>query len=167
MNITLRRFEPSKARNSLATTKVKISFLVVGKFKSSECEELVEHYLKLASKFAAIEVVELDEDQDSALAKWIAKRGSRAFLTLLDERGKTFTSREFAARVEKIRDGSHSEWVIAVGGAHGYNDELKAKAQLLWSLSPLTYPHELASAVAAEQVFRALSILSRHPYHND
>jgi 23S rRNA (pseudouridine1915-N3)-methyltransferase len=148
---------------------VNIVFAHVGRFKSEECERLVENYLKLAGKFAHIEKVSLSEreGQDRALSKWLEKRGSRTYLTILDERGKSFTSRELAARVEKIRDGSHSEWVIAVGGAHGYGSELQSRAQLLWSLSPLTFPHDLAAAVAAEQIFRSLAILNKHPYHND
>lgn len=154
---------------------MKIVFVTVGKFKSPECEALAARYLKLASKFATIERIELqlargaseERAQDAALERLLEKRGARAQLTVLDERGKSFTSRELATRVEKIKDGSHSEWIIAVGGAHGYGDELAARAQLRWSLSPLTLPHELAAAVAAEQVFRALAILNKHPYHND
>lgn len=157
---------------------LKITLVTIGRFKSVECLRLTEHYLKLAGKFAAVELVELPlpkstpqtgaDAQDQALLKWLEKRGSRVQLTLLDERGKTFTSREFAARVvEKIKDGSFTEWVVAVGGAHGYGDSVKARAQLLWSLSPLTFAHELALTVAAEQLFRALSILNNHPYHNE
>ena len=146
---------------------MKISVVTVGKFKSAELSALTASYLKLAGKFASIEQIELREPQDDALARLLEKRGSRVFLTLLDERGKLFTSLDLAKRVDKIKDGSHSEWLIAVGGAHGYDAELKKRAQLLWSLSPLTMAHELATAVAAEQLFRALSILHNHPYHNE
>jgi len=154
---------------------VKISLLTIGGFKSAELERLVAHYLKLAGKFAQAEHVELaiarnlpeKQAQDQALLKWLERRGPRVFLAILDERGRSFTSREFATRLEKIIGGSHTDLAIAVGGAHGYGDELKARAQLLLSLSPLTMAHELAAAVAAEQVFRALAILNNHPYHND
>lgn len=154
---------------------MKICLVTVGSFKSEEFGELVSHYLKLAGKFASIEHAELklargvpeDEAQNVALEKFLEKRGSRAYLTVLDERGTQFTSRELAARVEKIKDGSFSEWIIAVGGAHGYGDRLRSRAQLLLSLSKLTMAHELATTVLAEQLFRALSILNRHPYHND
>ncbi|MBI3542220.1 MAG: 23S rRNA (pseudouridine(1915)-N(3))-methyltransferase RlmH [Deltaproteobacteria bacterium] len=154
---------------------MKITLATIGRFKSAECERLVANYLKLAGRFATFEHAELaapkgvpeSESQDAALERFLEKRGSRVFLTLLDERGKPFESRDFAARVEKIKDGSFTEWVIAVGGAHGYGPELKARAQLQWSLSPLTFPHELAAAVAAEQVYRALTILAGHPYHNN
>lgn len=151
---------------------LKITFVTIGRFKSDECHTLVHHYLKLATKFAAVELVELpaarsSTEQDQILLKWLEKRGARTHLTLLDERGKTFSSREFATRVEKIKDGSYSEWIVAVGGAHGYSEAVKSKAQLLWSLSPLTFAHELALVVSAEQVFRALTILANHPYHNE
>lgn len=154
---------------------MKITLVTVGRFKSPELDKIVAHYLKLASKFVQIDLEPLSlaknvpEQQagDFALAKYLEKKGSRVFLTLLDERGKQFTSREFASRVEKIKDASHSDWVIAVGGAHGYGEELKKRAGFLWSLSSLTFAHELATAVAAEQIFRAFSILNNHPYHND
>lgn len=153
---------------------MKVAVVTVGKFKSDELQTLVGYYFKLSSKFAQFEHVELSfpkgsteqSSQDQALLKLLEKRGSRAFLTLLDERGKLFSSREFASRIEKIKDGSYSEWIIAVGGAHGYGEALKSRAQLLWSLSPLTMAHELATAVAAEQLFRGFSILHGHPYHN-
>lgn len=157
---------------------MKITFLTIGKFKSTECEALARGYLKLAGRFAEVEAVELrlpkgragheaPGSNDEALDAWLAKRGSRVFLTILDEKGRQFASRDFAARVKKVRDGSHSEWIVAVGGAHGYGPALQARAQLLWSLSPLTLAHDLAAAVAAEQIFRALAILHKHPYHND
>lgn len=155
---------------------LKITLVTIGRFKSQECKHLVDHYVKLSGKFAAVEVQELApskgvserQAQDQALLKWLEKRGPRVHLTVLDERGKTFTSREFATRVvEKIKDGSFTEWVIAVGGAHGYGDEVRARAQLLLSLSSLTFAHEIALVVCAEQIFRALSILNNHPYHND
>lgn len=154
---------------------MKICLITVGRFKSAELERLVQHYLKLASKFATPEVVSLSltkgvpeaQAQDQALLKFLERRGPRAHLTILDERGKLFTSRELAVKVEKIKDASHSEWLIAVGGAHGYGEEVKARAQWLWSLSPLTLAHELATAVAAEQLFRVLAILNGHPYHNE
>lgn len=150
----------------------------MGRFKSAECDSLVERYLKLAGKFAAIERAELTpvrglpetraaEAQDLALERFLDKRSPRSHLTILDEKGRSFTSRALAAQVEKLKDASLPEWLLAVGGAHGYGARLSARAKLLWSLSPLTLPHELAATVAAEQVFRALSILHKHPYHND
>jgi 23S rRNA (pseudouridine1915-N3)-methyltransferase len=86
---------------------------------------------------------------------------------VLDERGKSFKSREFSDRIEKIKNGSYTEWIIAVGGAHGYGESVTSRAQLLWSLSTLTFAHELALVVATEQVYRGLTILAGHPYHND
>ena len=58
--------------------------------------------------------------QNQALLKWLERQGTRIFLTLLDERGKSFESVAFSKKAQAIQDGSHSEWVIAVGGAHGY-----------------------------------------------
>jgi 23S rRNA (pseudouridine1915-N3)-methyltransferase len=154
---------------------LKIILATIGGFKSRELESLLADYLKLAGKFAAAEHVEIpvprgtteERAQDAVVLNWLEKRGSRVFLTLLDEKGKLFTSRELARQVEKIRDGSHTEWIVACAGARGFGPGVKEKSRLTWSLSPLTFPHELAATVAAEQIFRALSILAGHPYHND
>lgn len=152
-----------------------ITFANIGRFKSAECEALVAYYLKLARRFATVKHVGLElprnaaeeQAQDLALERWLEKRGPRAHLCILDEQGLSFTSMEFAKKVKKIRDGSFTEWIIVVAGAHGFTEKIRQKAGFLWSLSPLTFPHELAAAVAAEQVFRALSILHGHPYHKE
>jgi 23S rRNA (pseudouridine1915-N3)-methyltransferase len=154
---------------------VKITFLHPGRFKSAEYEALFENYLKLASRFATTSAHELvlqknikeQAAQDDALLRWLDRHGSRVHLTILDERGKSFDSRGFATRLEKMRDGSFTECVFAAGGAHGYGESVRSRAQLLWSLSSMTFPHELACVIAAEQIFRGLSILHNHPYHND
>lgn len=149
---------------------MRITLVTLGKFKSAECEALFARYLKLAGQFADVRHAALStsakKDGDAALAAFLSKAGPRAFVTLLDERGKRFTSRRFAAEVGRIRDASY-EWVVAVGGDRGYGEEPRKRAKLLWSLSELTLAHELAAAVAAEQIFRALSILENHPYHRD
>ncbi len=148
---------------------MKLSFVTTGKIKSPECKNLVDYYLKLTGKFADVEhiVIYPTQDRDAYFLNWLEKRSPRAFLTLLDERGKIFESREFAKRVEKIQDSSPSEWIILCGFEHGFGEAVKNRAGLVWSLSSLTFPHEMAAAIAAEQIFRAFTILKKHPYHND
>lgn len=152
---------------------MRIVFFSPGKIKSQELQALLQNYIKLVSRFHECELVELDASKkpgalaDESLEKFLSQRGSRVYLTLLDERGKTFTSRDFADKVQKIKDSSPADWVIALGNDRGYSPEMQKKAQFLWSLSPLTFAHELAITLAAEQVFRAFSILSNHPYHRD
>ena len=122
----------------------------------------------MGKRYEDLEWVEISgADPSDVLNKWLSKRSSRYFLCLLDEKGKSFSSREFSSKFEKIKSSSHTEVIFSVSGPHGFSEELKAKAQLLWSLSPMTFAHELACVVAAEQIYRALTILAGHPYHND
>jgi 23S rRNA (pseudouridine1915-N3)-methyltransferase len=85
---------------------------------------------------------------------------------VLDERGRSFPTRTLADHLERWRnDGRDISFVI--GGADGLDESIKSRADLLWSLSPLTLPHGLVRVVLAEQLYRASSLLSGHPYHRD
>jgi len=89
-----------------------------------------------------------------------------AMCVVLDERGKGFTSIELSKRMVRWRE-SGRDVAFVIGGADGTAAALKQDADLLWSLSTLTLPHGLARIVLAEQLFRAASILSGHPYHRE
>lgn len=85
-------------------------------------------------------------------------------LIALDERGDTATSEQFAARLGRLRE--HASTVhICIGGADGLHEEVLQRAGACWSLSALTLPHLLVQVLLAEQLYRAWSILERHPYH--
>lgn len=86
---------------------------------------------------------------------------------LFDERGKAVDSRGFAKIVENALGSSKKRTVFLIGGAYGVTDEVKKRAQVSVSLSPLTFNHLLAKTVALEQIYRALTILRGLPYHND
>lgn len=87
------------------------------------------------------------------------------FRILLDERGRQFTSRAFAAEILDL--AAHSRVALLVGGADGWSDSARSKAHLLWSLGSLTLQHELALLVALEQLYRAHTINAGLPYHRD
>ena len=85
---------------------------------------------------------------------------------VLDEHGKSFSTRQFAERLTHWRE-SGCDVAFIIGGADGTAAALKGQADLLWSLSPLTLPHGLVRIVLAEQLYRAVSIVSGHPYHRE
>lgn len=85
-------------------------------------------------------------------------------LIALDERGSAWSTAELAARLQDWQTG-HRQVVLAIGGAEGLADEVRAAALQVWSLSRLTLPHQLARVVVIEQVYRAWSLLNHHPYH--
>jgi 23S rRNA (pseudouridine1915-N3)-methyltransferase len=103
----------------------------------------------------------------------ISERGSpppplaAAVTVLLDERGEPMSSMALAKALEKWRDGGKREVRFLIGAADGYSDDARGEADLLLSFGPATWPHLLARAMLAEQLFRATSILANHPYHRE
>jgi len=89
-----------------------------------------------------------------------------ALIIALDEHGKQFTSQALAQEMQKWL-GAGRDASLIIGGADGLAPEIKARADLLWSLSPLTLPHGLVRVLLAEQLYRAHSILQGHPYHRE
>ncbi|MEZ4880046.1 MAG: 23S rRNA (pseudouridine(1915)-N(3))-methyltransferase RlmH, partial [Chitinophagales bacterium] len=90
------------------------------------------------------------------------------YIVLLDEHGKQYNSRQFAEFiVNKQNIGSIKRLVFIIGGAFGFDDTLKQKANALLSLSNMTFSHQLARVIFLEQLYRAYSIIHNFPYHND
>lgn len=86
---------------------------------------------------------------------------------VLDERGEALSSLQFAKTLERWRDGGKREARFLIGAADGHDEQQRASAELLLSFGPATWPHLLARAMLAEQLFRATSILANHPYHRE
>ena len=106
---------------------------------------------------------------EAALWGAVAKMQGRTapVVVLLDERGRPFSSAEFAGWIGRQRDEGRQNLIFAVGPADGWREESRAHAGLLLSLSRMTLAHELARVVLAEQVYRAFTILAGHPYHRE
>ena len=88
-----------------------------------------------------------------------------ALLAVLDERGRVMTSPEFAAELARWRDAGRQDAAFVIGGADGIAPELRARAGFALSFGKMVWPHMLARAMLAEQLYRAASILSGSPYH--
>ncbi|HKC01691.1 MAG TPA: 23S rRNA (pseudouridine(1915)-N(3))-methyltransferase RlmH [Sphingomicrobium sp.] len=86
---------------------------------------------------------------------------------VLDERGRAMSSGDLAKQLERWRDGGKREVRFLIGAADGHDEEQRTSADLLLSFGPATWPHLLARAMLAEQLFRATSILANHPYHRE
>ena len=128
-------------------------------------ESLVQGYLERCSAFARCRT-EAFRNQE-AMFDWLERQNGRtpALAVLLDSRGKQMTSEGFAAWLGARRDQGSQHLVFAVGAASGWSEADRERAQLLLSLGLMTLPHELARVVLAEQIYRAFTILSGHPYH--
>ena len=86
-------------------------------------------------------------------------------LIALDERGRGLTSEAFAAEIGKARDAGAPAFALARGGPDGHDETLRAAARMTLAFGAMTWPHQLARILAAEQLYRAVTILSGHPYH--
>ena len=86
---------------------------------------------------------------------------------VLDERGTSLSSNDLAKRLERWRDDGKKEARFLIGAADGHEEEQRQRADLLLSFGAATWPHLLARAMLAEQLFRATSILANHPYHRE
>lgn len=145
---------------------MKLVLAIPGKIKNQELKSLIQYYVKLCNKFTDVELVELGKKSEEQISDWMKKLGTRIFLTILDENGKTLNSLETSKKCSTIIDGSYTNWIILCGSEHGYSSEFKKNAKWIWSLSPMIMPHELAATVAIEQIYRSFTILNNHPYHN-
>ena len=97
----------------------------------------------------------------------LEKLNSANFSVLLDERGKEFTSVEFAGFLQKTMNASTRELFFIIGGAYGVAESVKQKVDLTVSLSRMTFTHQVIRLLFAEQLYRAMTILKNEPYHND
>lgn len=128
-------------------------------------DQQVAAYLDRCSGFANCRS-EAFRDESVFLA-WMDRQYGRTpvLLILLDSRGQQMSSESFAAWLGARRDEGAQHIVFAVGPASGWSDAARARARLLLSFGPLTLPHAIARLVMAEQLYRAFTILSGHPYH--
>ena len=104
---------------------------------------------------------------ESAFLEWLARQPGRnpASAILLDSRGRQMSSELFASWLGERRDQGAQHLVFAIGPAGGWSAEARARAELLLSFGPMTLAHSLARVVMAEQLYRAITILTGHPYH--
>lgn len=121
---------------------------------------MVERYLKRI--VWPIKVTELPESGGRLPAA-----AENSVTILLDEKGGQLGSLAFARKLEQWRDGGRREARFLIGGADGFDDEARERADLLLAFGKATWPHLLARAMLAEQLFRATSILANHPYHRE
>jgi 23S rRNA (pseudouridine1915-N3)-methyltransferase len=141
---------------------MKIRLIMLGKTRNATLRAMIDDYLKRIQHFAPAEIVELRDPTAAALRK--LKIDTASILVLLDAAGKQFTSQQFAQWVGQSRDRGTREMVFLCGDAAGFPEEIRASATQKISLTTLTMPHEFARVLLAEQIYRAFTILSGHPY---
>ena len=141
---------------------MKIHLVMLGKTRRPELRALTDDFVARIGRFAATQVTELREGSAASVRKLALDPA--ATVVLLDDAGKQQTSSQFAAWLGDLRDRGAREIVFLCGGAEGFPESLRRRATQKLSLSSLTFSHELARVMLAEQLYRAFAILAGHPY---
>ncbi len=140
---------------------MKIALVVVGETQSREVESLMNEYVKRLSHYSSFELVATSEDK---LEKTLAKYER---ICLLEEIGKTMSSKEFAGFIDnQMRQGANNV-AFVIGGPFGFTPEIKALSDSNISLSKMTFPHDLVRVIFLEQLYRAFTILKNEKYHHE
>jgi 23S rRNA (pseudouridine1915-N3)-methyltransferase len=140
---------------------MKIRLLMLGKTRRPEMRTILDDYAKRISRACPIEIAEV-RDGEAALKKLDADRA--ATVVLLDNAGKNLDSNALAKWLGELRDRGTRELIFLCGDADGFTDNLRQRAHQKLSLSAMTFSHELARVMLAEQLYRAFAILSGSPY---
>lgn len=151
----------------------------VGRMKAGADRDLLDRYLDRARKtgkglgVSAVDMVELTESRaarsDDRKAEeagaLLAALSPRARLIVLDETGKTMTSPALSDRLRSWMDEGAPEIAFAIGGADGHGSAIRDRADVILALGAMTWPHQIVRILIAEQIYRAFTIQSGHPYH--
>ena len=136
------------------------------KGKSDEISTLIDQYLTRAAKYLPTHSTTFDSEE-SFFASTLRQPNRPAAQTILfDPRGQLTTSEDFARLIGRLRDEGAQRILLAIGPADGWSESARTRATAVLSFGRITLPHDLARLVAAEQIYRALTILAGHPYHS-
>ena len=146
---------------------MRVRILAVGTRMPGWVTTAYEDYTRRMRKDMRVDLEEIPVGRVKAdEEKRLLERIGNDYLVALDERGKSLTTLQLAKWLnERQQDGRNLTFVI--GGPDGHGPGLLARADLRWSLSPLTFPHAMVRVILAEQLYRAHSVLQNHPYHRE
>ncbi len=158
---------------------MRLRIAAVGRLKAGPEREMLERYVERASlsgrsiALSPLEVMEVSESParrpaDRIQEEWTALKkptitGARKIV--LDSRGKSLSSEDFAKKLAAFRDGGADASMFLIGGADGFPDEARKGADLVLAFGAATFPHQIVRILLAEQIYRAITILTGHPYH--
>lgn len=153
---------------------MRISLVCVGRL-SRDFKPVFEHYRSLIRPYAALEVVEVAETPLSQGDRRVRETEGRdilrhlrphAFTVVLDRGGRQFSSEDFSGLLAERKLYGQSDFLFILGGALGLDDRVRKAADLIWSLSESTFPHQMARCMVVEQLYRAIRIERGEPYHH-
>jgi len=148
-----------------------ITIITVGKIKEKYIREGIDEYLKRLTKYAKIELIELDDecfDKEKTLKKEAEKiekkLNKKSFIITLEIEGKQLNSLEFANLIDKITV-NNSDITFIIGGSYGLSSDIKKLSNYRLSFSNMTFPHQLFRLIFIEQLYRSYKILNNETYH--
>lgn len=158
---------------------MKFTFLTIGKIKEKWMRQGIDEYLKRLSPIAKVEILSPDEEKmpenpsPALKEKVMEKEGEKLlkylkdedFLILLDLKGKPVTSEELAHIIRQKMVSGTSHFFFMIGGPYGNGKNIRKRANLKISISAMTFTHQMARLILAEQVYRAMKIIRHEPYH--
>lgn len=158
---------------------MKVTIIAVGKLKERYLKEGISEYKKRLSRFCDIEIVEVDDEhapeslsaaQEQQVKKKEAERINKkikdgTIVVVLDITGKRLDSEGFASKIQSFFLSGNSHIVFVIGGSLGLDEELVRSANFRFSMSDLTFPHQLVRLVLMEQIYRAFKIINGETYH--
>jgi 23S rRNA (pseudouridine1915-N3)-methyltransferase len=156
---------------------MKITFWSVGKSNEHFIKEGVEEFTRRISKYfkvgwniipvpknaGMLSEMDLKKKEGEAILEWLTKDD---YLVALDGKGKQFSSEGLADFIQLRANKSTKQVVFLIGGAYGIDEIVLQRANFKWSLSQLTFPHQLVRLILAEQIYRACTILKNEKYHH-
>lgn len=157
---------------------MKIHLLVVGKTDDLRISDLVDMYASRLQHYINFDMEVIPDlkktknkstDQQKTLEGELilAKLQTSDFVTLLDEKGKSYTSLQFAELINKRSLSGMKRLVFIIGGPYGFSSEVYSRANSKLSLSSMTFSHQMVRLFAVEQIYRAFTILKNEPYHHE
>ncbi len=157
---------------------MRINLLCIGKTDDKKITELISYYIAGLPQHWNFEMIEIPDAKNARnlSSDLLKKEEAKLFFNhientdlviLLDEKGKEFTSREFAQKLNYYQNNSIKKVCFLIGGAYGFSDEMYNRANEKLSLSKMTFTHQMIRLFFVEQIYRADQILQGKPYHND
>ncbi len=157
---------------------MRINLICIGKTDDKEINNLIKYYQNRLPKHWNFEITEIADVKNAKnLSPDLLKKEegklilnqveNSDLMILLDEKGKQFTSREFAEKIDGWMNSSVKKVCLIIGGAYGFSGEIYERANEKMSLSKMTFTHQMIRLFFVEQIYRADQILQGKPYHND
>jgi 23S rRNA (pseudouridine1915-N3)-methyltransferase len=144
---------------------MKITILTVGKAHDRTLTDAIAEYQSRLQNQVKLQWVFIPVSEKQQESAKLLKR-LRGYVILLDETGTMLNTPQFAEQLERLQNSSVKELMIVIGGSYGVNEAVKNRADFVWSLSRLVFPHQLVRLIVAEQLYRAYDLLAGGRYHH-